>query len=136
MVRCDLAGDIQARLLGRSHQLQRTRRGEVLQVEAGPGVGGQGQVSRHDDLLGNGWQPSNSVSCRNGALVEVASGGDRGFLGVIPDDGVWEVGEVGHDPAHQPGIGHRVPVIGEEPHTRAIHPIQVGHLQAPPLLGQ
>ena len=120
VVRRRLGGDRQAARLRAAHELHGTRRGEVQEVEARPGGGGEDAVTSDDDVLGRARPSRDPEPARPVALVHVPAAGEAGVLRVLRD--------------HRPGEGRRVlecrthhtrrvdagPVVREDPHAERV----------------
>ena len=87
-------------------------------MKSGADVLGEEHVAGDDRLLGDGRPPDQPEFTGEGALVELGTHGQAGLLGMLGNYSAEGL-HVLEGPAHQQGVVHTVPVIGEHPHLRA-----------------
>ncbi len=116
-------GHTNALRFGLANNLHALGRRHMLEVDLGTSPSSECDVSSHHQCLGLGRLPSNAELGRPFAFVHVAARAERLGLTVLSQDNRnsasdgGEAGRVFHDAAHQGGILHAAPVVGEDPHA-------------------
>ena len=131
VVRGDLGGDPPALRLGPADQLDAAGGGHVADVQPRADVLGQQHVPGDDRLLGDRRPAGQAEPGGDVTLVHLRARGEPGLLGVLGDDAVERL-DVLQRAAHQPRVGHAVPVVGEDPDPgRGVgHRAELGQLLA------
>ena len=139
MMRGHLGGHRESGSLGLADQLDGGGGGDVLAVVTATGESHQGKIPPHHHLLGEGRYSTHPETRRHRTLVHVPAPRQTGILGVLSHYGRVIVGaqrgEVLHGAPQQPGVAHRIAIVGEDSDTRFPQFVEMGEGVTPPSEG-
>ena len=134
VVRRGFAGDREAMPARVVHHGHRVARRDVGHVVARSGQLGQHQVAGHHHVFRSGGDAAQSPAHRAGAFVHVAARAQVQVLAVLDDRQSVGAGEL-HGAAHDAGVHHRQPVIGNGHRSSGFHGADGGQFFAGASLG-